>query len=80
MFASIINGLEMVFSYLAVAEVTYNHIIIIAGAALNSLIVGNTENIIIGVRRYLIIKKTLFLFRKKFATTGNRRRYCGYRK
>ena len=42
---------------------------------LNGFTVGDAEDSITGARRYFVIKKTLFAFRKKFAMTSNRRRY-----
>ena len=66
------------FNYLLVAGTPHRYIITVARATFNSLIVGNIKSIIISTRRHLIIKKTLFVFRKKFATAGNRKRYYGY--
>ena len=65
----------MVLCYLAVIRITHNYVITVIRATLNSLIVYNTKSIITGARKYLVIKKTLFAFRKKFATTSNNRRY-----
>ena len=80
MFAFIINSLEMVFGDLSVTGALYRYIIIIIRATFNNLIISNAKSIIIGTRRYLVIKKTLFMFRKEFATTSNRRRYYSYNK
>ena len=59
-----------------VAGLTYYYIIIIIRTTLDSFIIGNIKGNIISAKKYFVIKKTLFLFKKKFATTGNRRRYC----
>ena len=46
-----------------------------ARAALHSFIVRNIKDNIISTRRYLIIKKTLFSFKKKFMTTISKKRH-----
>ena len=63
-----------------VIRTTYSHIIMVVRAALDRLIISNAESIIASTERYLIIKKTLFTFRKKFATTESRKKYGGYKK
>ena len=75
-----INGLEMVFRYLIVTGITHGYIITVVRTALDRLIVGNTESITTSTERYLVIKRILFAFGKKFATIGNRRRYDGYKR
>ena len=75
-----INGLKIVLSHLTVIKMIHSYIVMVIRTALNSLIVGNTKSIIVSVGRYLIIKKILFVFRKKFATTNNKRRYGDYKK
>ena len=69
------NGLEIVLSYLTVTRLTHCYIIITMTATLNGFIVGNTKSSATSARKYFVIKKTLFALKKKFATTGNRRRY-----
>ena len=76
LFAFIINSLEMLFRYFTVAQITHYQIITATRTALNSFIVGEAEGYTINIRKYFIIKRTPFVFEKKFATTGNRRRYC----
>ena len=70
----------MVFGYLLIARTPHRHIIIVARATFNNLIIGNTKSIITGAERYLIIKKTSFTLGKKFAIISNRRKYYGYNK
>ena len=47
----------------------------VARTALDGFTVGNTKDSITSAKKYFVIKRTLFLFKKKFATTDNRRRY-----
>ena len=70
-----INGLEIVFSYLAVTRLTYCHIITAIRTTLNGFAVGNTKDSTASARKYFVIKRILFAFRKEFAITNNRRRY-----
>ena len=65
----------MVLSHLTVAKITYYYIIIVMRTALHSFTVRNAKGGIISIRRYLIIKRIMFLFREKFATTNSKRRY-----
>ena len=65
----------MVLRYLSVARATYYYIIIIIRTALDGFTVGNAKSSIVSAEKYLIIKRTLFTFRKKFIITGNRKRY-----
>ena len=67
-------------SYLTITRATHCYIIIIVRAALNGLIINNAESVITSTEKYLIIKRTLFAFRKKFATANNKRRCCSYKK
>ena len=76
LFAFAINGLEVVFQYLIVIRPTYCHIIIIIRTTLDGFTVSNAEGSTISAKKYFVIKRILFMFKKKFATTGNRRRYC----
>ena len=66
----------MVFSYLLIAEATHYNIIMVVRTALDSFIVDNAKGSIVIAKKYFIIKKFLFVFRKKFATTNNKKRYC----
>ena len=70
-----INNLEVLFGHFIIIRMTHYHIIIVIRTALNSFIVRKAKSGIISIRRYFIIKKTLFIFKKKFVTTSNRRRY-----
>ena len=63
----------MVLSYLAVAGMTHSYVLTAARAALDGLIFDNAEGVTTSAGRHVIIKKTLFMFRKKFATTVLRR-------
>ena len=63
--------------YLIVAQLTHYYIITAARTALDDFIVGNAEGSTASARKYFIIKRILFLFKKKFVTTGNKRRYLG---
>ena len=76
LFTFMIDGLKMVFSYLAVARPTYYYIIIIMRTTLDGFIVDNAKGSTTSAEKHFVIKKILFMFRKKFATTGNRRKYC----
>ena len=71
----IINNLEVLFEHFIIIQITYYYIIITARTALNSFTVKEAENHAVSTKKYFIIKKTLFTFRKEFATTSNRRRY-----
>ena len=61
--------------HLIIIRATHYYIIIVVRTALYSFIIGNAKGSIIGIRRYLIIKKISFSFRKKFATAGNKKRH-----
>ena len=76
LFIFLVNVLEMVFSHLLVAQATHYYIITAARTALDGFTVSNAKGSTISIRKYFIIKRTLFTFGKKFATTNNRRRYC----
>ena len=67
--------MEIVFSYLLVAGATHYHIITAARTALDGFTVSKAEGSKTSIKRYFIIKRTLFMFKKKFATTDNRRKY-----
>ena len=69
----------MEFRHLTVTGITHRYIIIIIGATLHSLIISDTKSNITGTGKYLIIQRTLFIFRKKFATTGSKRKYISYK-
>ena len=69
----------MVLSHLAVTEITHSYIITAARAALDSFIINNIKGVILRAERYLIIKRSLFGFKKKFATANNKRKYCDYK-
>ena len=71
----LINGLEMVLSYLTVTRITHYYIIMVARAALRGFIIRNAKGSITSINRYLIIKRTLFSFKEKFAITSSKRRY-----
>ena len=43
--------------------------------ALDGFTVRKAKSGTINIERYFIIKRTLFTFKKKFATTGNKRKY-----
>ena len=58
-----------------VARITHYYIITAARTTLHGFTVGNAKNSIISARKYLVIKRTLFLFKKKFATADGRKRY-----
>ena len=75
LFAFMINNLEIVFRHLSVAQVTHYYIIIATRTALNGFAVSNTKSSTASAEKYFVIKRTLFTFRKKFATTNNRRRH-----
>ena len=64
------------FSYFAVIRLTYYHIIMVIRAILDGFIIGNIKGSITGTRKYFVVKRTLFAFRKKFVITDNRRKYC----
>ena len=65
----------MVLSHLAVTKITHHYIIIVARTALHNFTVKNTKGSTASTKKYLIIKRTLFLFKKKFAITGNQKKY-----
>ena len=65
----------MVLSHLIVTRITHYYIIIVARTALHSFTVSNTKGSIISVKKYLIIKRTLFAFKKKFVMADNKKRY-----
>ena len=46
-----------------------------ARTALNSFTVSNAKGSIISAEKYFIIKRTLFIFKKKFMMTKNQKRY-----
>ena len=71
-----VNGLEMVFRHLTVAGPTHYYIFITPRATLNGFIISDVEDGITSTKKYFIIKRTLFALKKKFITTGNKRRYC----
>ena len=74
-FAFTVNSLKIMFQYLAVIGPTYYYIIMITRTTLDGFVVGNTKSSVTSAEKYIIIKRILFLFRKKFMTTGNRKRY-----
>ena len=47
----------------------------VARTALHNFTVGNIKGSTTGTRKYFVIKKTLFLFKKEFVTTNNKKRY-----
>ena len=61
--------------YLIITQITYYYIIIVARTALNNFTVSNAEGSTASTKKYFIIKRILFSFRKKFVTTGGRRKY-----
>ena len=65
----------MVLRYLVVISATHYYIIMAARTALHSFTVGNAKGSIASTKRHFVIKKTLLLFRKKFATASSRRRH-----
>ena len=65
----------MVLCYLTVARATHYYIIIIVRTTLHGFIVGNTKGSTASAKKYFIIKRTSFSFKKKFATANNKRRY-----
>ena len=71
----VINGLEIVFSYFTITGPTHCNIITTTRTTLDGFIVGNAKGSTASAKRYFVIKRTLFTFRKEFATTSNRRRY-----
>ena len=75
MFAFLINILEVVFYYLIIIRATHYHIIIVIRTTLHGFIVGNTKGSIMSTRKYLIIKRTLILFKKKFTIAGSKKRH-----
>ena len=75
LFIFLINVLKIVLSYLIVTRITHYYIITAVRTTLYGFTVSNTKGSIISARKYLIIKRTLFLFKKKFITAGNKRRY-----
>ena len=60
-----------------VTQITHYYIITAARATLDGFIINNIKDSIASVKKYFIIKRTLFLFKKKFMTADNRRRYLG---
>ena len=65
----------MLLCYLIVTGATHYYIIIIVRTAFYGFTVGNTEGSIMGTKKYLIIKKTLFPLKQKFATTGDKKKH-----
>ena len=65
----------MVLSYLTVTRVTRRYIITAAKATFRGFTVKNTKGSTASTEKYLIIKRTSFLFKKKFAVTNSGRRY-----
>ena len=70
----------MVLSYLTVTRAPHRYIIIAVRAIFNNFVICDTKSIITSAGKYFIIKRTLFVFKKKFATTNNRKKYYGYNK
>ena len=60
--------------HLIITGTTYYYIITAARATFHGFIISNIEGSTVSAKKYLIIKRTLFSFRKKFATTSNKKR------
>ena len=58
-----------------IARATHYYVITAARTALDSFTIVNTKGDIMSAKKYFIIKRTLFLFKKKFAITSNKRKY-----
>ena len=67
----------MVLSHLIVTQITHYYIITAARTALDGFTVGNAKDSTVSAKKFFIIKRTLFSFKKKFATTGDKKRYLG---
>ena len=76
MFTFIINNFKVLFRHFIIARATHYYIITATRAALNSFIIRKTKSGTINTERYFVIKRTLFIFEKKFATISNRGKHC----
>ena len=70
-----INGFEVLFKHFIIAGATHYYIIMAIRAVLNGFIIRKAKSGIISIKKYFIIKRTSFVFKKKFVITDNKRRY-----
>ena len=74
-FTFTVNNLEILFQYLVVTRPTYYYIIIIMRITLDGFTVSNAKGSITSAKKYFVIKRILFMFKKKFITTNNKKRH-----
>ena len=65
----------MLLNYLIIIEITSGYIVTVAGTTLYGFTVNDAKGSTASIKKYFIIKNTLFTLKKKFATSNYRRKY-----